>query len=53
MLSIWTSLEFYWSGKELTLSQKSLVFTALQKHAFENVVGKGEYAGNQHFLFFL
>ena len=24
----------------------------LEKKAFENIVGKGEYAGNQHFLLF-
>ena len=27
-----------------------LVFMALIKHAFENIVGKGENAGNRHFL---
>ena len=26
--------------------------TPLEKQAFENIVGKGENAGNQHFLFF-
>ena len=25
----------------------------LKKKPFENIVGKGENAGNQHFLFFL
>ena len=34
-------------------SQKqSLVLTVLQKKPFENIVGKGENAGNQHFLLF-
>ena len=28
------------------------LFTTLRKKAFENIVGKGENAGNQHFLLF-
>ena len=29
---------------------QSLLLTHLEKKAFENIVGKGENAGNQHFL---
>ena len=32
--------------------KQSLVFTAHQKKAFENIVEKGENAGKQHFLLF-
>ena len=38
-LPIWTSLEFW-------------LLTTLYKKSFENTVGKGENAGNQHFLLF-
>ena len=31
---------------------KSRLLTTLDKKAFENIVGKGENAGNQHFLLF-
>ena len=31
---------------------QSRLLTTLEKKAFENIVGKGENAGNQHFLFF-
>ena len=31
---------------------KSRLLTTLQENPFENIVGKGENAGNQHFLFF-
>ena len=31
---------------------RSRLLTALKKKAFENVVGKGETADNQHFLIF-
>ena len=34
----------------LTLSTQSLLLTTLSKKPFENVVGKGENAGKQHFL---
>ena len=34
-------------GKELTR-----LFMALKEKAFENIEGKGENAGNQHFLLF-
>ena len=36
----------------LTLYQKSRLLTLLEKKALENIVGKGENAGNQHFLLF-
>ena len=29
-----------------------LIITTLRKEAFENILGKGENAGNQHFLLF-
>ena len=35
-------------GKQLTLYH-----TILYKNSFENIEGKGENAGNQHFLLFL
>ena len=38
-------------GKGLTLFQSQLS-TTLEKKPFENIVGKGENAGNQHFLLF-
>ena len=44
-----TSLTF---GKELTLSETSLVFTCSQYKSFENTVGKGEIARNEQFLLF-
>ena len=33
------------------LYKQSRVFTTLGKKSFENIVGKGENTGNQHFLF--
>ena len=33
-----------------SLSTQSRILTTLRKKAFENIVGKGENAGNQHFL---
>ena len=39
--------------KGLTLYQtKSLVLMSFKKKPFENIVGKGENAGNQHFVLF-
>ena len=32
----------------MRLSPKQSLFTALQKKAFENIVGKGENPGNQY-----
>ena len=37
-------------GHFITLQSRLL--TTLKKKAFKNIVGKGENAGNQHFLFF-
>ena len=34
------------------LTVQSRVLTTITKQAFENIVGKGENAGNQHFLLF-
>ena len=36
----------------LSFTPESQVFTTLEKKASENIVGKGENAGNQHFLLF-
>ena len=38
----WESLTLYHTMR--------IIFTPLEKNAFENIVGKGENAGNQHFL---
>ena len=41
---------------QITLNQlfttQSQLFMTLRKKAFESIVGKGENAGNQHFLLF-
>ena len=37
-------------GLRRCFHKQSLVFMAVHKKAFENIVGKGENAGNQHFL---
>ena len=39
-------------GKDLTLYDTIPTFNDLNKKAVENIVGKGENAGNQHFLLF-
>ena len=39
-------------GKGLTFTAQSRLLTYLRKEAFENILGKGENAGNQHFLLF-
>ena len=39
-------------GKELTLTTQSGLLMTLRKRPFENIVAKGENAGNQHFLLF-
>ena len=36
----------------LKLYHTMMTFDALEKKAFENIVGKEENAGNQHFLLF-
>ena len=40
------------SGKGLTLSHKIPTFNDPKEGGFENISGKGENAGNQHFLLF-
>ena len=39
--------------EHLTITKQSLLLSTLRKNPFENIVGKGENAGNQHFLLFL
>ena len=34
------------------ITTQSRLLTPLEKKAFENIVGKGENTGNQHFLLF-
>ena len=41
-----------WCGKELILHNTILCYNNLSKNPFQNIVGKGENAGNQHFLLF-
>ena len=41
-----------WQKAAQPFPKQYLNFTALQQ-VFENIVGKGENAGNQHFLLFL
>ena len=36
----------------MDLCIKSRLLTTLRRKAFENILGKGESAGNQHFLLF-
>ena len=40
------------SGKELTHYHTMTTFDESWEKSFENIVGKGENAGNQYFLFF-
>ena len=42
----------YASRRSLTLYQPFLLFMTVKQRTFENSVGKGENAGNQHFLYF-
>ena len=37
---------------ELCNTQSQLITTIRKEGAFENILGKGENAGNQHFLLF-
>ena len=37
---------------ELHFTKQSRLLTTQRKQSFENIVEKGENAGNQHFLFF-
>ena len=43
---------FDWSIDWLTFYHTIPTFNDLKKEAFENIVGKGENAGNQNFLLF-
>ena len=38
--------------KSQPITTQSQLLMTLRKEAFENIVGKGENAGNQHFLLF-
>ena len=49
LLPIWKDVKFC----HLTFSTLSQLLTTLRKKPFENIAGKGENAGNQHFLLFL
>ena len=42
----------YCVGMGKLFTTQSRLFTTLKKKYFENIVGKGENAGNQHFLLF-
>ena len=47
---------FYWKGFAYSIlfnsTTPSKLLTTLNEKAFENIVGKGENANNQHFLIF-
>ena len=47
-----TSLGSELWGKELTSYHLFLLLMTLQAKPFKNITGKGENAGNQHFLLF-
>ena len=47
MMLVFVSLHFIYP-----FPKQSRVFMTHRKKPFENTVGKGENAGNQHFLFF-
>ena len=42
----------HFSVHPLTFTTQCLLLTTLRKKPYENIVGKGENAGNQHFLLF-
>ena len=46
------SLYFTLITGELTLCHTTATFNNPEKKGFENILGKGEIAGNQHFLLF-
>ena len=48
----WTFYRFISSIKLKSFTTKTWLLTTLWKQPFENIVGKGENAGNQHFLLF-
>ena len=39
-----------WENEKIPPPKQSLVFMTLEERPFENIVGIGENAGNQHFL---
>ena len=43
---------FGYNNHHLTLHHTIPTFMTLSKKPFENIVGRGENAGNQHFLLF-
>ena len=47
-----TKFYTYLDEKDLPQNPKSLILIITNEKTFENVVGKGENAGNQHFLLF-
>ena len=51
---MFASLEYFLHIKRLVslFTAQSQLLTPLEKKAFENIVGKGENAGNKHFLLF-
>ena len=52
-LSNWKSLNFaVWERVTELFTTQSRILTTLKQRAFENIVGKEENAGNQHFLLF-
>ena len=51
-LSVWSFMPYQQYFNYLTLTTQSRLLTTLRKNAFENIMGKGENAGNQHFLLF-
>ena len=50
----WNSIVFTHKckGYELSLYETTQFLSALRKRPFENIIGKGENAGNQHFHLF-
>ena len=52
MPSILAYLRFRFAVKSELFTTQSRLLTTSEKKTFENIVGKGENAGNQHFLLF-
>ena len=52
LLWIWKSLKICTLVKSYPFIKQARLPTTLRKKPFENIVGKGENAGNQHFLLF-
>ena len=51
-VSIWTSLKFCRLVMSKLITTQSQLLAPLEKRALENIVGKGENAGSQHFFLF-